>query len=554
MGIPNDKRLDGWKAIANFLGRERSTAIRWANERGLPVHRVPGGRTGTVYAIESELDAWLSSESKDKPPPVAPPPAAPLGAAAVETVRAPRDAGRLALVAGAVAAAAIVALLIVTTWRATPSADAPVSIAAVASTTASRETAEFAHGLNADLARFAMASPGLAIFEREPGTVPESQYAVRAEIEHADGRMTANARLIAVRQGQVLWSRRFEQSGPALSALRERVAANIVDLLRCSFGGLGDELPKARLADIAQILSACQSMKEGDMSLALTRARQLTRTRPDMALGWAMLAVIQGEMIEEGDTGLKDAAVANSRRAAAIAPDNVSTWIALASANGDGPTSPRALPVIDAALRTHPDHPWLLHSRSVIRFNLGYVKDSAEDSVDAIRYDPSSLSGRDIAVRRLASAGRIAEALRLQTDNERLWPGHPYVVANRALIGNGEIRKDADIAAIEEAKRVVVDAPNRAYFLARLYERNGDHAAALEWLARAPTRDAQVQWSTLFWPDAAGLRAEPAFFRKMFDLGLLNWWLARRKWPDFCSEPGLKYDCATEARRLRLQG
>ncbi len=58
-----DQRFDGWKAIANFLGRERTTATRWARERGLPIHRVPGGRTGTVYALRSELDAWLSSDA-----------------------------------------------------------------------------------------------------------------------------------------------------------------------------------------------------------------------------------------------------------------------------------------------------------------------------------------------------------------------------------------------------------------------------------------------------------------------------------------------------------
>ena len=58
----HDQRLDGWKAIANYLGRERTTAIRWAKERGLPVHRVPGGRTGTIYALREELDHWLASE------------------------------------------------------------------------------------------------------------------------------------------------------------------------------------------------------------------------------------------------------------------------------------------------------------------------------------------------------------------------------------------------------------------------------------------------------------------------------------------------------------
>jgi hypothetical protein len=36
----------------------------------------------------------------------------------------------------------------------------------------------------------------------------------------------------------------------------------------------------------------------------------------------------------------------------------------------------------------------------------------------------------------------------------------------------------------------------------------------------------------------------------MADLGLVSWWVKRRQWPDFCSEPGLKYDCAAEAAKL----
>lgn len=53
------ERLDGWKSIAAYLKRDRTTVIRWTRERGLPVHRLPGGRTGTVYALKHELDRWV---------------------------------------------------------------------------------------------------------------------------------------------------------------------------------------------------------------------------------------------------------------------------------------------------------------------------------------------------------------------------------------------------------------------------------------------------------------------------------------------------------------
>ena len=60
-------RVDGWKAIGAYLGRDRTTVIRWANERGLPVHAIPGGKTRSVYALKGELDAWRASPGSAAP-------------------------------------------------------------------------------------------------------------------------------------------------------------------------------------------------------------------------------------------------------------------------------------------------------------------------------------------------------------------------------------------------------------------------------------------------------------------------------------------------------
>lgn len=58
-------RLNGWKSIAGYLGRDRSTVIRWFNERGLPVHSLPGGKSRSVYAIKAEIDAWMRGDGAD---------------------------------------------------------------------------------------------------------------------------------------------------------------------------------------------------------------------------------------------------------------------------------------------------------------------------------------------------------------------------------------------------------------------------------------------------------------------------------------------------------
>jgi tetratricopeptide (TPR) repeat protein len=70
----SDQRLDGWKSIASYFGRDRSTVSRWARERDLPVHQLPGGKTKTVFAFEHELAAWSRRNQATVEGAAAPPP------------------------------------------------------------------------------------------------------------------------------------------------------------------------------------------------------------------------------------------------------------------------------------------------------------------------------------------------------------------------------------------------------------------------------------------------------------------------------------------------
>ncbi len=58
----SNARIDSWKDIAAYLGRDVRTAIRWEKDKGLPVHRVPGGQRKAVFAYTAELDTWLRRE------------------------------------------------------------------------------------------------------------------------------------------------------------------------------------------------------------------------------------------------------------------------------------------------------------------------------------------------------------------------------------------------------------------------------------------------------------------------------------------------------------
>ena len=62
---PSEDRLDSWKAIAAYLGRDVTTVQRWEKREAMPVHRHLHDKRGSVYALPQELDAWLKSRRKE---------------------------------------------------------------------------------------------------------------------------------------------------------------------------------------------------------------------------------------------------------------------------------------------------------------------------------------------------------------------------------------------------------------------------------------------------------------------------------------------------------
>jgi TolB-like protein/Tfp pilus assembly protein PilF len=58
---PTQDRLDSWKEIAAYLGRDVTTVQRWEKRETMPVHRHQHDKRGSVYALPSELDAWRQS-------------------------------------------------------------------------------------------------------------------------------------------------------------------------------------------------------------------------------------------------------------------------------------------------------------------------------------------------------------------------------------------------------------------------------------------------------------------------------------------------------------
>ena len=108
------RRLDSWKEIAEYLGRDVRTAMRWAKSHGLPVRRV-GGSGRSVFAFSHEIDVWLGAGPLDlagQTPSPGPPAAVP----DAPTARRERPVRSLAVAAAAGVVLVAAALAV---WRAT---------------------------------------------------------------------------------------------------------------------------------------------------------------------------------------------------------------------------------------------------------------------------------------------------------------------------------------------------------------------------------------------------------------------------------------------------
>lgn len=53
--------LNGWKEIANYVGRGVRTVQRWEHDLGFPAHRPRRKPRSAVIAFKHEIDLWLQS-------------------------------------------------------------------------------------------------------------------------------------------------------------------------------------------------------------------------------------------------------------------------------------------------------------------------------------------------------------------------------------------------------------------------------------------------------------------------------------------------------------
>ena len=407
--------------------------------------------------------------------------------------------------------------------------------------------------------------------------------------------LVARVRLDDPVKHSTLWS--VELSGPASNpdALAAQVGARAIAVLNCAGQALR---PAGGLSDseaLGLYLHACDLFERavyGDdtqgVYSTLDAFREAAKQAPRFAPAHSSLARFLARYrlgnALKGEPGTAEEADREARLALAIDPKDADAYVALSLLRPGSDYAGRER-LVDEALAANPSGAYANYEKANLLFDVGRFREGVAAIERAAAANPLSLNITTdmFLVANGQTAAGNAELERLQ----RLWPHSPvvwwdglhvYRWENRwdelfALLDDRQSRPkswtDSDFqrfkaafmaeksrtpAAIAEARRQLLEP-------AEVSEADIDRFTSLATLGftddafRMADRWTQAPLSAfnapqfLFRPEAAALRRDPRFIALTAKLGLVDYWRSTGEWPDFCSEPGLPYDCKAEAAK-----
>ncbi|MGA9574297.1 MAG: winged helix-turn-helix domain-containing protein [Lysobacterales bacterium] len=344
---------------------------------------------------------------------------------------------------------------------------------------------------------------------------------------------------------------------------------------------------------------------------AITMLKDAVERDPGLADAWALLALTRLNIVvvqpSREATGFRNrdsearmsAARKEAEKALALDPSAVNALLALAIIDYRA----RLIPLAEAenrfraVLDISPENPDVNVRMGMMLLELGRIREASDHFARAARLDPLNVITYGFYVPSLLNSGRSEEARQIiktgrapwyngsfqqleyalgagQVDEARAWlkyirtfpafgshgvtpvPSDDPAAKNRldglfgrlvALAAGGDAAADTGlpgdfIAAADEG--LILHT-----YVALLLGAAGFEAPVFDLVQDRLNVDDLYIRSALFRPAFARLRADPHVMQ-LFDAGTqLDYWIATGRWPDFCTDPGLPYECDEAARQ-----
>jgi len=403
---------------------------------------------------------------------------------------------------------------------------------------------------------------------------------------------SATLTLLGGKDHGLLWSKDFDQPSANALDLKQQVAVTAGRVLGCALDGFSVNGHRLAAQTLKTYLNACAQLADiasADPSPVIPMLRQVTREAPHFAPAWGKLLMAQSTVAGLSFTNgvVNEPARADLRgmigEARELNPgiaeaDLAETALLPVTAYA------RRLALIDQAARRSPDNPQVLLYRASALVAVGRMAEAVEDSDRAAQLDQLSpaLAGNLMAA--LAFAGQLGPAREQLADIEKLWPGTataasarwlfyfrygdpkiaakmepalggtsgvPYFIEARINPSPANVDRLVTFLRARKDKLGTNAGPNRLayYTLAMgLFHRDDELFDTL--MSWDNPSDLALMEGAYFRPELRDFRKQPRFLRVMKRAGLLDYWRTSGKWPDFCFDADMPYDCKAEAAKL----
>jgi tetratricopeptide (TPR) repeat protein len=403
----------------------------------------------------------------------------------------------------------------------------------------------------------------------------------------------ANLVLMTGKDRTILWSDDFEQKAGGAAELKQQAGFTAARVLGCALEALSPKNGRLRQSLLKPYLNACALLDETffhDTSQVIPILERVAAEAPRFEPAWAKLLVAETNHFQSLSAAEQKASAGELRRTIAAArqvdPDIPEAYVAEIELLPGGAFYYQVR-LSDRAAKAGPDNVFVLAGRSLVMLCVGRLEEAVEDARRAASLDPLSPAIRSSYIQALIYSGHIETARSELAEAERLWPGATTIMDSRYRLNlrYGDATEAADALRLMQSGRVEAGRTREAFVRARLNPTPANIDRAVEFATSAyesqPEIDTTVEViftlgefdrtkellnfllalndasqvpyfvEALFRPPLADLRADPRFIQIADRFGLLSYWQKSGKWPDFCSEPDLPYDCKKEAAKLR---
>ena len=457
---PPADRLDSWKEIASYLGREVRTVQLWEKNEGLPVHRHLHGKQGSVYALKPELDAWREGRkvAAEGAPPEPPPPVQPRR------------------FSGWAAAVGLMVLLfsagLVLWWNRHAQATDRVSSVAVLpflDFSPAKDQEYFSDGLTEEIIDGLSRVPNLRVVARtsafafkgkntdirQIGQQLNVAAVLEGSVRKAGDQLRITAQLNRVSDGTHLWSRTYDRQLRDILQVQRDIAQAISDQLRAGQVPAREHTrdPEAyRLYEEGRFLFN-QQLGAASYQKAIDRYQQAIRLDPGFALAWAGIADAYAYFAEAAMMAPKEVmpkAKEAAEKAIALDPNSAEAHTSLGTVKLDYERDREGgQREIRRAMELNPGSAWARHWYAHSLEAQGRLDEAMKEMRAALDLDPLNPAIHWDVDGELMWAGRYDESLtRLEKDRELFpdQPVFPYIEAVVCFL-KGDVQSGVRVAA-----------------------------------------------------------------------------------------------------------